>query len=73
MPTEAVRWLDTAPPAAAGDRSLVLFDRDDELSVHAGEGGIRFLTSAAFSGSVVVAPGGLARRVRSNEGKRSRA
>jgi hypothetical protein len=38
-----VRWLDTTPPAAADNRSLVLFDRGDELAVHAGEDGIRFL------------------------------
>ncbi len=43
VPTESVRWLDTAPPAAADNRSLVLFDRGDELAVHAGEDGIRFL------------------------------
>jgi hypothetical protein len=43
VPTESVRWLDTTPPAAADNRSLVLFDRGDELAVHAGEDGIRFL------------------------------
>jgi redox-sensitive bicupin YhaK (pirin superfamily) len=43
VPTEAVGWLDTAPPSAADNRSLVLFDRGDEVAVHAGEEGIRFL------------------------------
>jgi redox-sensitive bicupin YhaK (pirin superfamily) len=43
VPTESVGWLDTAPPAHAGNRSLVLFDRGDEVSVAAGEQGIRFL------------------------------
>jgi redox-sensitive bicupin YhaK (pirin superfamily) len=43
VPTEAVGWLDTAPPSEAGNRSLVLFDRGDELEVQAGEDGIRFL------------------------------
>jgi hypothetical protein len=43
VPTEGVGWLDTAPPTEAGDRSLVLFDRGDELEIQAGEEGIRFL------------------------------
>jgi redox-sensitive bicupin YhaK (pirin superfamily) len=43
VPTEPVRWLDTAPPAQADDRSLVLFDNGDEIEVQAGEDGIRFL------------------------------
>ena len=43
MPTEAVGWADTAPPAEADNRSLVLFDQGDELTVQAGEEGIRFL------------------------------
>ena len=43
VPTEAVGWLDTAPPSAADNRSLVLFDRGDELEVQAGADGIRFL------------------------------
>jgi quercetin 2,3-dioxygenase len=38
-----VGWADTAPPAEASDRSLVLFDRGDELQVEAGEDGLRFL------------------------------
>jgi quercetin 2,3-dioxygenase len=43
VPTEGIKWLDTAPPAEAENRSLVLFDRGDELEVQAGENGIRFL------------------------------
>jgi len=43
VPTEAVKWLDTAPPVAADNRSLVLFDRGDEVAVQAGDDGIRFL------------------------------
>ncbi|MGD0435655.1 MAG: pirin family protein [Bryobacteraceae bacterium] len=43
VPTEGVKWLDTTPPADADNRSLVLFDRGDELEVQAGEDGIRFL------------------------------
>jgi len=43
VPTEPVGWLDTAPPADVENRSLVLFDRGDELQVEAGEDGIRFL------------------------------
>jgi hypothetical protein len=43
VPTEGVQWLDTAPPTAADNRSLVLFDRGDEVTVQAGDDGIRFL------------------------------
>jgi redox-sensitive bicupin YhaK (pirin superfamily) len=43
VPTEPVGWLDTTPPAAADNRSLVLFDRGDEVVVQAGDEGIRFL------------------------------
>src|SRR6266481_1488542 len=43
VPTEPVGWLDTAPPKEAEDRSLVLFDRGDEVVVQAGDDGIRFL------------------------------
>jgi redox-sensitive bicupin YhaK (pirin superfamily) len=43
VPTEPVEWLDTRPPAEADNRSLVLFDNGDEVVVHAGEEGIRFL------------------------------
>jgi len=44
VPTEGVEGLrTTAPPAEADNRSLILFDRGDEVSVQAGEDGIRFL------------------------------
>ena len=44
VPTEPVGWLETTPPPSEADnRSLVLFDRGDELMVQAGEEGIRFL------------------------------
>lgn len=43
VPTEAVGWWDKNPPADAADRSLILFDRGDEVVVQAGENGIRFL------------------------------
>jgi redox-sensitive bicupin YhaK (pirin superfamily) len=43
VPTESVGWLDTNPPSAAANRSLVLFDRGDEVMVQAGDEGIRFL------------------------------
>src|SRR5687767_5495524 len=42
-PTEGVGWLETAPPFEAENRSLILFDRGDEVEVRAGEDGIRFL------------------------------
>ena len=43
VPTESVGWLDTSPPKEADNRSLVLFDRGDEIEVQAGDDGIRFL------------------------------
>ena len=43
VPTEGVGWADTKPPAEADNRSLVLFDRGDEVTVQAGDEGIRFL------------------------------
>jgi quercetin 2,3-dioxygenase len=43
VPTESVGWADTTPPSEAADRTLVLFDRGDEVTVQAGEEGIRFL------------------------------
>jgi quercetin 2,3-dioxygenase len=43
VPTEGVGWLDTDPPTEAENRSLVLFDRGDEIVVQAGDDGIRFL------------------------------
>ncbi len=43
VPTESVGWLDTHPPVEADNRSLILFDSGDEVTVQAGEEGIRFL------------------------------
>ncbi len=43
VPTERVGWLETAPPAEVNNRSLVLFDSGDEVTVQAGDDGIRFL------------------------------
>src|SRR5207247_10776404 len=46
VPTESGGWsgaADTRPPTEADDRSLVLFDAGDEVTVQAGEDGIRFL------------------------------
>jgi redox-sensitive bicupin YhaK (pirin superfamily) len=44
VPTEGTQWLETtAPPLEADNRSLVLFSSGDEVSVQAGEDGIRFL------------------------------
>lgn len=44
VPTEGVQWLETtAPPVEADNRSLVLFDSGDQVTVEAGEDGIRFL------------------------------
>lgn len=43
VPTESVGWLDTTPPVEADNRSLILFDNGDEVTVQAGEEGIRFL------------------------------
>jgi redox-sensitive bicupin YhaK (pirin superfamily) len=43
VPTESVGWLDTKPPVEADNRTLVLFDRGDEVTVQADERGIRFL------------------------------
>jgi hypothetical protein len=43
VPTEGVQWLETTPPTEADNRSLLLFDRGDEVTVQAGEDGIRFL------------------------------
>jgi quercetin 2,3-dioxygenase len=43
VPTEAIQWLDTSPPVEADNRSLILFDRGDKVTVQAGEDGIRFL------------------------------
>jgi redox-sensitive bicupin YhaK (pirin superfamily) len=43
VPTESAGWMDTSPPLEAENRSLILFDRGDEVSVQADEEGIRFL------------------------------
>ena len=43
VPTEPAGWADASPPATADDRTLVLFDRGDEVTVQAGEQGMRFL------------------------------
>jgi quercetin 2,3-dioxygenase len=43
VPTESARWADTAPPPETGNRSLILFDRGDEVTVQAGDQGVRFL------------------------------
>ncbi|HLX13264.1 MAG TPA: pirin-like C-terminal cupin domain-containing protein, partial [Bacteroidota bacterium] len=43
VPTESVGWADTHPPVQADNRSLILFDRGDEVTVLAGDEGIRFL------------------------------
>src|SRR4051812_12147258 len=41
--TEGEGWSDVKPPSAADNRTLVLFDRGDEVEVQAGEEGLRFL------------------------------
>ncbi|HLH43927.1 MAG TPA: pirin family protein [Bryobacteraceae bacterium] len=41
--TEVVGESESAAPVEAGNRSLILFDNGDEVSVQAGEDGIRFL------------------------------
>ncbi len=43
VPTEGVQWSDKNPPSDADNRSLVLFDTGDEVTVQAGVDGIRFL------------------------------
>jgi redox-sensitive bicupin YhaK (pirin superfamily) len=43
VPTESVGWHDTTPPVEADNRSLVVFDRGDQVTVQAGDEGIRFL------------------------------
>jgi quercetin 2,3-dioxygenase len=43
VPTESVKWADKNPPSEADNRSLVLFDTGDEVTVQAGEDGVRFL------------------------------
>jgi len=41
--TEGLGWADVTPPSEADNRSLVLFDSGDEVTVQAGDEGIRFL------------------------------
>jgi len=43
VPTEPEAWADTTPPSKAENRSLVLFDKGDEVVVRAGDDGVRFL------------------------------
>ncbi|MGA7305416.1 MAG: pirin-like C-terminal cupin domain-containing protein, partial [Rhodothermales bacterium] len=43
VPTEAADGSVKVSPAEADNRSLILFDRGDEVTVQAGEEGIRFL------------------------------
>ncbi len=43
VPTESVGRLDANPPVEADNRSLILFDSGDEVTIQAGEEGIRFL------------------------------
>jgi len=43
VPTEPAGWADAKPPASADNRSLVVFERGDEVTVQAGDEGIRFL------------------------------
>ena len=43
VPTENIGWQDTSLPSKADNRSLVLFDSGDEVTVQAGDEGIRFL------------------------------
>ena len=43
MPTESVGSHETTSPTEVDNRSLILFDRGDEVTVQAGDEGIRFL------------------------------
>jgi redox-sensitive bicupin YhaK (pirin superfamily) len=43
VPTEGAGWHETTPPTEADNRSLILFDSGDEITVQAGDQGIRFL------------------------------
>jgi redox-sensitive bicupin YhaK (pirin superfamily) len=43
VPTEGVSWADTTPPTEAANRSLILFDSGDSVTVSSGDDGIRFL------------------------------
>lgn len=43
VPTESDKWWNTDPHAEEDNRTLVLFDEGDEISVQSGKDGIRFL------------------------------
>lgn len=43
VPTQGAGWADSTPPSEAENRMLVMFDRGDEVTVQAGEKGVRFL------------------------------
>lgn len=43
VPTEGAGWLETSAPEQVENRSLILFDHGDEVTVQASEEGIRFL------------------------------
>jgi redox-sensitive bicupin YhaK (pirin superfamily) len=43
VPTEGVGWLDMKPPTEADNRSLIVFDSGDEVTIQAGDEGVRFL------------------------------
>ena len=43
VPTESMGWTDTSLHTEADNRSLVLFDRGDEVTVQTGDEGVRFL------------------------------
>lgn len=43
VPTEGLGWADTDAPSEADNRSLVLFSSGDEITLEAGEDGVRFL------------------------------
>lgn len=43
VPTEGLGWADTDVPSEADNRSLVLFSSGDEITLEAGEDGVRFL------------------------------
>lgn len=43
VPTEGVGWLDTSPPSEADNRSLILFDAGDEITLETRDEGVRFL------------------------------
>ncbi len=43
VPTEGLSWSDTHPSSEADNRSLVLFSSGDEITLQAGDEGVRFL------------------------------